>query len=114
MKVILKVHQDVITVPKIMKELMQEYAGIGYEVKKISIMNFKLVFPDGWVHIFWENGCVYQEIIEEGACLPEIRYFSILSSFSRVSRIRESMRMEMILSKIFRISRWATVLDLFR
>lgn len=65
MKNILKVHEDVITVPEAIRELMDEYADIGYEVKKISIIDFKLVFPDGWVHIFWENGFIYQEIFEE-------------------------------------------------
>jgi hypothetical protein len=64
MKTILKVHEDVITVPEAMKQLMQEYQEIGYQVERITIMNFKLIFPDGSVHIFWEKGRIYQEIFE--------------------------------------------------
>lgn len=62
MKQIIKSHHDVITVPEAIKALMSDYTEIGYQVERISIMNFKIIFPDGWVHIFWENGAFYQEI----------------------------------------------------
>ena len=64
MKQLLKVHADVITVPVTMKELMQEYESNGYKTEEITMICFKLIFPDGCVHIFWEDGCIYQEIIE--------------------------------------------------
>lgn len=65
MKNILKVHEDAITVPETMDTLFREYQTMGYIAEKISSMNFKLNFPDGWIHIFWEKGCIYQEIFEE-------------------------------------------------
>lgn len=65
MKEILKVHMDVMTVPEVINELLNEFSKTGYQVEKITPINFKIIFPDGWVHVFWEKGCIYQEIFEE-------------------------------------------------
>ncbi len=34
-------------------------------------MNFKIVLRGGWVHIYWEDGCIWQEIIEEDKMVAE-------------------------------------------
>ena len=47
--------------------MAEEYAAEGYQVERLSSMNFKIVLSDGWVHIFWEDGKIWQEIIEEAA-----------------------------------------------
>ena len=64
MRTLLKVHEDVITVPEIMKKMMEEYVSQGYEVERLSSMNFKIILKGGWVHIFWQDGKVWQDIIE--------------------------------------------------
>lgn len=64
MKTLLKVHRDVITVPQAIQRMMQQYADEGFEVERLSVMNFKIILSDGWVHVFWENGCIFQEIFE--------------------------------------------------
>lgn len=64
MKTIIKVHDDIVTVPEAMSSLMKEYSDIGYQTEKITVINFNLIFPDGLVHIFWEKGRIYQEIFE--------------------------------------------------
>lgn len=64
MRDILKVHEDVITASEAIQSLMKEYSDIGYQTERLTPVNFKIVFPDGWVHVFWEKGCIYQEIIE--------------------------------------------------
>lgn len=65
MKEILKVHMDVMTVPEVINNLLKEFSEIGYQAEKITPINFRINFPDGWVHVFWEKGCIYQEIFEE-------------------------------------------------
>lgn len=65
MKNILKVHRDVITASEAVGELMKEYSDNGYQTERTTLINFKIIFPDGWVHVFWEKGCIYQEIFEE-------------------------------------------------
>lgn len=62
MKTILKVHHDVMTVPSIINVMIKNYKDIGYNVEKITSNNFKIIFPDGIVYIYWENGIIYQEI----------------------------------------------------
>ena len=64
MKDILEVHEDVLTAHVIIDRLMREYTKTGYSVEKTSMISFKLIFPDGYVCIFWENGRIYQEIFE--------------------------------------------------
>jgi hypothetical protein len=64
MKQIIKSHHDVITVPEAMKALMSDYSKIGYQIERITLINFNIIFPDGWVHVFWENGAIYQEICD--------------------------------------------------
>ena len=53
MKQIIKSHHDVITVPEAMKALMSDYSKIGYQIERITLINFNIIFPDGWVHVFW-------------------------------------------------------------
>jgi len=64
MRTLLRVHEDAITVPDVMKKMMGEYASQGYEVERLTSMNFKIVLQDGWVHTYWEDGIIWQEIIE--------------------------------------------------
>lgn len=66
MKTLLKVHDDVITAPEAIKKMMAEYSSQGYKTERLSIMNFKIILQSGWVHIFWEDGRIWQEIMEEG------------------------------------------------
>ncbi len=65
MKDILKVHEDVITASEAIGSLIKEFDDNGYQTERLTSINFKIIFPDGWVHVFWEKGCIYQEIFEE-------------------------------------------------
>lgn len=65
MKTLLRVHEDIHTVPEAIGKMAEEYAAEGYQVERLSSMNFKIVLQGGWVHIFWEDGRIWQEIIEE-------------------------------------------------
>lgn len=65
MKRILKIHEDVITVPEMMKELQKEYENIGYTVEKLTLVEFKLVLDDGEVFIYWDHGKVIEHIKED-------------------------------------------------
>ena len=64
-RTLLKVHEDVITVPEAIEKMMKEYAAEGNQVERLSPMNFKLVLEDGWVHFFWEDGRIWREFIED-------------------------------------------------
>ena len=64
MRDIIKVHEDLFTVPSTITKLMQEYLENGFNAVRLTPINFKLLFPDGWVHFYWEKGCIYQEIFE--------------------------------------------------
>jgi len=65
MKTLLKVHEDVHTVPEAIRKMAKEYAIEGYQVECLTSMNFKIVLQGGWVHIYWQDGKIWQEIIEE-------------------------------------------------
>ncbi len=65
MRTLLQVHEDVITVPEAIGKMMEEYAIEGYQVERLTPMNFKIILEDGWIHIYWEDGRIWQEIIEE-------------------------------------------------
>lgn len=65
MKRILKIHEDAITVPEMMKDLRNEYEKIGYTVEELTLVEFKLVLDDGEVFIYWDHGKVYEEIKED-------------------------------------------------
>ncbi len=67
MRDLIKVHYDVLTAHTAVTRLMEEYRSNGYETVRLSPINFKLVFPDGWVHFYWEKGAIYQEIMEATA-----------------------------------------------
>lgn len=61
MKRAIKAHFDISTVPTVITEIMDEYAKEGYQVERLTPMNFKIILDDGWAHIFWEKGCIYEE-----------------------------------------------------
>lgn len=63
-RTIIKIHKDVITAAEAIKNLINEFNDNEYQTERISPINFKIIFPDGWVHVFWEKGCIYQEIFE--------------------------------------------------
>ncbi len=65
MRTLLKVHEDVHTVPEAIGKMMDAYAAEGYRVERLSSMNFKITLQGGWVHIYWQDGRIWQEIIEE-------------------------------------------------
>lgn len=65
MRELLKVWEDVITVPEVIGKIAEEYISEGNQVKRLSSMNFKIVLQGGWIHIYWEDGKIWQEIIEE-------------------------------------------------
>lgn len=65
MRTLLQVHEDVITVPEVIGKMAKEYISDGNQVERLSSMNFKIILQGGWVHIYWEDGCIWQEIIEE-------------------------------------------------
>lgn len=65
MRTLLEFHEDVHTVPEAIGKIMEEYVAEGYQVERLSPINFKIVLKGGWVHIYWENNFIWQEIIEE-------------------------------------------------
>lgn len=66
MKQLIKVWEDPITVLEEMKRIEKEYQKQGYEVHRL--MNcIRLVFEDGYVKIWWEDGRIWQEIIESNS-----------------------------------------------
>ena len=67
MRTLLKVHEDIHTVPEAIGKMMEEYAAEGYQVERLSSMNFKITLQGGWVHIYWQDGRIWQEIMEETA-----------------------------------------------
>lgn len=71
MRELLKVWEDVITVPEVIGKLAGEYISEGNQVERLSSMNFKIVLQGGWVHIYWEDGKIWQEIIEEDKMVAE-------------------------------------------
>lgn len=63
MKQLIKTWEDASTVIEEMKRIEKEYQDQGYETKRF--MNcFQLVLDDGCVEIWWEDGCIWQEIKE--------------------------------------------------
>ena len=63
MKQLIKRHDDAITALEEIKRIEQEYLEQGYEVHRL--MNcIRLVFEDGYVEIWWEDGCIWQEVVE--------------------------------------------------
>lgn len=64
MKQLIKKWDDPITVFEEMNRIEKEYQDQGYETKRI--MNcVHLILDDGCVEIWWENGCIWQEIKED-------------------------------------------------
>ena len=51
MKQLLQVHEDVITVPEVIRKMANAYADEGYQVERLTPMNFKITLQGGWVHI---------------------------------------------------------------
>ncbi len=71
MKQLLQVHEDVITVPEVIRKMADAYAAEGYQVERLTPMNFKITLQGGWVHIYWQDGRIWQEIIEEDKMVAE-------------------------------------------
>ncbi|WMJ88534.1 hypothetical protein [Anaerocolumna sp. MB42-C2] len=68
-KHILKVHEDILTVPDAITELFKEYKNIGYEMMRKVVNSFTYRLADGTVIIvYWEKGAIYEDI----AVLPKI------------------------------------------
>lgn len=68
---ILKVWDDVTTVPEEMKKIFQQYKKEGYTCNRY--MNVvSLILEDGIVYIYWENGIIWQEIRSTGETGEEI------------------------------------------
>lgn len=66
MKQLIKTWEDVSTVLEEMKRIEQEYQDQGYEVHRL--MNcIQLVLEDGCVEIWWEDGRIWQEVIESNS-----------------------------------------------
>lgn len=61
MKRMITAHFDIITVPEVIENMMDEYAEEGYQVERLTPMNFKIILDDGWSNIFWEKGYIYEE-----------------------------------------------------
>lgn len=62
-KHLLKVHEDVITVPTAIKDLCEEYKQLGYKVDSPKFNMFFYHLEDGAViRVYWENGCFYEDI----------------------------------------------------
>ena len=63
-RVLLKVHKDEITVSETIRTLMEDYAARGYQVERLSSRSFKIILVGGWVHIFWQDDRIWQEVVE--------------------------------------------------
>lgn len=71
-KHLLKVHEDVITVPMAIKELHEEYKQLGYKVDNPIFNMFFYHLEDGTViRVYWESGCFWEDI--HLASDPEIK-----------------------------------------
>ena len=65
MRTLLRVHEDIITVPETIEKMVEEYISEGYQIERLTSMNFKIILQGGWVHIYWQDGRIWQEIVEE-------------------------------------------------
>jgi len=70
-RTLLRVHEDVHTVPEAIGKMVDAYAAEGYQVERLSSMNFKIILEGGWVHIYWQDGRIWQEIIKENKMVAE-------------------------------------------
>ncbi len=62
-KHILKVHEDILTVPDTITELYKEYKEMGYEMMRKVVNSFTYRLADGTVIIiYWEKGAMYEDI----------------------------------------------------
>ena len=62
-KHLLKVHEDVITVPTMLNELCNEYKDMGYEVELPVFNTFIYKLSDGTkIIVYWEKGMVWEDI----------------------------------------------------
>lgn len=65
MRTLLRVYEDVVTVPETIEKMVEEYISEGYQIERLTSMNFKIILQGGWVHIYWQDGRIWQEIVEE-------------------------------------------------
>lgn len=62
-KHLLKVHEDIITVPTTLKELYEDYKKLDYEVDLPMFNMFFYHLQDGTIiRVFWEDGCFWEDI----------------------------------------------------
>ncbi len=70
MRTLLRVHEDVHTVPEAIGKMVEAYISEGYQVERLSNMNFKITLQGGWIHIYWEDGRIWQEMIIKEVSSP--------------------------------------------
>lgn len=63
MKQLIKRHDDAITALEEIKRIEQEYQDQGYKTSR-TMVTVRLFLEDGYVEIWWEDGCIWQEVVE--------------------------------------------------
>lgn len=62
---LLKVHNDVITVPEVIKNMYQEYGNLGYRLGIVLPCSFSYYLEDDTeIMVYWEKGYVYEDIVD--------------------------------------------------
>lgn len=64
MERIIKVHDDIITVPEAIRKLREDYQSVGYDVSEVIFNMFYVYLDDGQVMICWKDNGFY-EVIED-------------------------------------------------
>lgn len=64
MERVIKVHNDVVTVPEAIRLLQDEYRSIGYSVSDVMLNAFYVFLDDGKFMVCWKNGSFY-EVFED-------------------------------------------------
>jgi hypothetical protein len=63
---ILKVHNDVITLPEIMNQIYKEYEELGYKMHLKLPGSFSYYLDDGTaIIVYWEKGIIYENAVVE-------------------------------------------------
>lgn len=64
MKQLIKTWEDTSTVIEEMKRIEKEYQDQGYKTSR-TMVTVRLFLEDGAVDIYWKDGAIWQEVIEE-------------------------------------------------
>lgn len=60
---LIKVHEDIITLPEVMDKLYTEYENMGYKMSLKLPFMFQYILEDKTiVTVFWDNGTIYERI----------------------------------------------------